>query len=99
MLAPMNDQKPWYDEVGIPALLRHARTTYGSAMRRALAEEGYDDIPQHGMYLIGGMALGATAVPLGLLIKQLGVSKQVASQLVDSLVVRGYLNRAEDPED
>lgn len=98
MLAEMDDKKPWYDEVGIPALLRHARTTYGTAMRRALAEEGYDDIPKNGMYLIGGMA-GAKAIPLGQLIKELGVSKQVASQLVDSLVVRGYLKRAEDAED
>jgi DNA-binding MarR family transcriptional regulator len=94
----MNDEKPWYDEVVIPALLRHARTTYGSAMRRALAEEGYDDIPKNGLYLIGGMA-GAKAIPLGQLINQLGVSKQVASLLVDALVVRGYLKRAEDPED
>lgn len=67
-------------------------------MRRALAEEGYDDIPKNGMYLIGGMA-GTQAIPLGQLVKELGVSKQVASQLVDALVIRGYLKRAEDPED
>jgi DNA-binding MarR family transcriptional regulator len=95
----MNDKKPWYDDVVIPALLRHARTTYGAAMRRALDKAGYDDIPKHGMYLIGGMARGAEAIPLARLIQQLGVSKQVASQLVDSLVLNGYLKRAEDPED
>lgn len=93
----MNEKKPWYEEVVIPALLRHARTTYGSAMRRALANAGYDDIPKNGLYVIGGMALGT--IPLGQLVEQLGVSKQVASQLVDTLVVRGYLKRAEDPED
>jgi DNA-binding MarR family transcriptional regulator len=95
----MSDQKPWYEEVVIPALLRHARTTYGSAMRRALAEAEYDDIPKNGMYLIGGMALNAKTIPLGQLVKELGVSKQVASLLVDSLVLRGYLKRAEDSED
>jgi DNA-binding MarR family transcriptional regulator len=93
----MNEKKPWYEEVAIPALLRHARTTYGSAMRRALDDAGYDDIPKNGLYVIGGMALGT--IPLGELVEQLGVSKQVASQLVDTLVVRGYLKRAEDPED
>ena len=93
----MNNEKPWYEEVVIPALLRHARTTYGAAMRRALADAGYDDIPKNGMYVIGGMALGT--IPLGQLVEQLGVSKQAASQLVDTLVLRGYLNRAEDSED
>lgn len=95
----MNENKPWYETVVIPALLRHARTTYGLAMHRALAEAGYDDIPKNGMYVIGGMALGSNAIPLGQLIKELRVSKQAAGQLVDTLVLRGYLKRAEDPED
>ena len=95
----MDDKKPWYEDVAIPALLRHARATYGVAMRRALDEAGYDDIPKNGMYLIGGMARDVDAIPLGELIKQIGVSKQVASQIVDALVLRGYLKREEDPED
>lgn len=95
----MNDKKPWFEEVAIPALLRHARVTYGMAMRRALAEAGYDDIPKNGMYVIGGMALGTGAIALGQLIKELRVSKQAAGQLVDSLVLRGYLKRDEDPSD
>jgi DNA-binding MarR family transcriptional regulator len=33
------------------------------------------------------------------LIRQLGVSKQAASQLVDTLVMRGYLEREVDPDD
>ena len=55
----------WYANVVTPALLRHARTTYGAAMRAALAQAGYDDVPRNGMYVIGGMALGAGGVPLG----------------------------------
>ena len=35
----------------------------------------------------------------GDLIRQLGVSKQAASQLIDTLVVRGYLERQVHPED
>ena len=83
----------------MPALLRHARATYGGAMRRALEEAGYEDIPKNGMYVIGGLAMGAGGVPLGQLVKELGVSKQAAGQLVDMLVLRGYLDRAADPED
>lgn len=90
---------PWFEEVPIPALLRHARTTYGAAMRKAQAEAGYDDVPKNGLYVIGGMALETGPVPLGQLIEELGISKQSASQLVDTLVTRGYLQRTEDPDD
>src|ERR1700761_5469766 len=83
----------------IPALLRHARTTYGEAMHAALAEAGYDDIPANGMYVIGGLALGAGDVPLGALVRDLKTSKQAAGQLIDSLVLRGYVERTPDPDD
>jgi DNA-binding MarR family transcriptional regulator len=68
-------------------------------MRRALAKAGYDDMPKNGMYIIGGMALGANTVPLGQLVKELGTSKQAVGQLVDTLVLRGYLERKEDAQD
>ena len=47
-------------------------------MRKALDEAGYDDIPGNGLYVIGGLALGAEDVPLGQLIKELRISKQAA---------------------
>ncbi|RUL63430.1 MarR family transcriptional regulator [Dyella dinghuensis] len=94
-----SESKPWYEDVVLPALLRHARTTYGVAMRRALDEAGYDDVPKNGLYVIGGLAMGAGGVPLGQLIRELRISKQAAGQLVDTLVTRGYLERAVDPED
>lgn len=99
MLPGMTKTKPWFEEVVMPALLRHARTTYGTAMRRELVEAGFDDIPKNGLYVIGGMSLDAGAVPLGQLIKELRISKQAAGQLLDTLVTRGYLERAVDPED
>src|SRR5437762_353261 len=86
-------------DVAIPALLRHARNTYGAAMRRALADAGYDDVPRNGLYVIGGMALGAGDVPLSPLARELRISKQNAGQLVDTLVMRGYLEREVDPQD
>ncbi len=95
----MIDEKPWYENIALPALLRHARTTYGVAMRQALADAGYDDIPGNGLYVIGGLALGVPDLPLGELIKQLRISKQAAGQLVDTLVMRGYLERSVDKDD
>lgn len=95
----MTDEKLWYEEIALPVLLRHGRNTYGSAMRKALDEAGYDDIPGNGLYVIGGLALGAEDVPLGRLIKELRISKQAAGQLVDTLVTRGYLERSIDKDD
>lgn len=91
------EQTPWYLEVVMPALLRHARTTYGKAMRAALDEAGFDDIPANGLYLIGALAMDGTQ--LREVVRSLGTSKQAASQLVESLVMRGYLERATDPDD
>ena len=81
----------------LPALLRGARAALGSVIRHNLAEAGYEDVPPNGLYVLGGMA--GTDSPLGDIIWSLGVSKQTAGTLVDSLVVRGYLDRRVDPED
>jgi DNA-binding MarR family transcriptional regulator len=86
-------------EIPMPALLRHARAAYGLAMRKALEDAGYDDIPKNGLYVIGGLALGAGDVPLASLIRDLRISKQAAGQLVDTLVNRGYLARNVDDQD
>ncbi|MBX3594803.1 MarR family transcriptional regulator [Sphingomonas sp.] len=88
----------WIERVSLPALLRHARGAYGRAMRAALEAEGYDDVPRNGLYVIGGLAIDAE-VPLAHLIADLGLSKQAAGQLVDTLVTRGYLDRRVDPQD
>lgn len=92
-------EAPWYEEVSIPALLRQARYTYGKAMRNALESAGYDDIPANGLYIIGGLALDDDRLPLRELVKQLGITKQGAGQLVDALVMRGYLSRTVDESD
>lgn len=95
----MARKPPWYASTAIPALLRHARATYGLSMRQALEDAGYDDIPANGLYIIGGLALGAGDVPLGQLIRELRISKQAAGQLVDTLVTRDYLERTVDAHD
>jgi DNA-binding MarR family transcriptional regulator len=81
----------------LPALLRGARSAYGSAIRQALAEADVDDLPPNGPYVIA--AIARTQAPLSAVIRQLGVSKQAAGALVDTLVVRGYLERSVDPVD
>jgi DNA-binding MarR family transcriptional regulator len=94
----MDDDRPaWYDEVAMPALMRAARATYGSAIRVALEEVACEDVPRNGIFVIGAIARGGS--PLSEIIRGLGVSKQAAGQLVDTLVVRGYLDRAPDPDD
>ena len=98
ILRPMPKQKQTIEEVPMPVLLRHARVTYGAAMHKALEKAGYDDLPKNGMYIIGGLALGLD-IPLGRLIKELGISKQAAGQLADALVTRGYLARRADEND
>jgi DNA-binding MarR family transcriptional regulator len=86
-----------FSDTAFPALLRAARRTYGSAVRNALADAGCDDVPRNGSYVLA--AIARTAVPLSRIIQELGVSKQAAGQLVDTLVARGYLDRAPDPGD
>jgi DNA-binding MarR family transcriptional regulator len=91
-------QSSWlFNDGGLPLLLRAARNTYASAVRQPLAARGYDDIPRNGVFVIG--ALSRDRIPLGEVIGWLGVSKQAAGNLVDTLVLRGYLYRAVDEAD
>ena len=93
----MPGEQDWFADVSFPALLRAARRAYGTVVIEALAEAGCDDMPRNGSYVIG--AIARTGAPLSQIIDALGVSKQAAGQLVDTLVTRGYLTRAADPDD
>lgn len=85
------------DPADIPGLMRAARGTYGHAITADLAAAGYEDLPRNGPFVIGGMAnQGGSAVEM---IRGLGVSRQAASQLIDTLVVRGYLARDVNTDD
>jgi DNA-binding MarR family transcriptional regulator len=84
-------------DIPIPALIRAARGAYGGEIRRRLAAAGFDDLPRNGPFVLGGMANQGVAA--GDLIPQLGVSKQATAQLVDTLVLRGYLERSTNPDD
>ena len=88
---------PPEDEVVIPALLRAARGSYARVIATHVVSAGFDDLPRNGAFVLGGMAnWGGSAADM---IGGLGVSKQRASQLIDALVLRGYLTREVNPED
>jgi DNA-binding MarR family transcriptional regulator len=80
------------------ALVRGSGPT-GTA-RRGYAEAGFDDIPKLGPRLLGGIRrFGGAVGSVGDVARDFGVSKQAASKLIDTLVIRGYLERGTDPED
>lgn len=85
------------DQIALPALLRGARNTYASAIHQAHLASGFDDIPKNGAFVLG--AIRRNGSPMSEIISWLHISKQAAGQLVDTLVLRGYLDRTIDPDD
>jgi DNA-binding MarR family transcriptional regulator len=83
--------------MGIPALLRAARKAYGHEVRAAFAESGFEDLPRNAAYVLARVY--QDSAPFGRLTRELGISKQAVSQLIDTMVMRGYLERAADAED
>jgi DNA-binding MarR family transcriptional regulator len=81
----------------LPALLQTGLGAYRGRVQAHLAAAGYRDLPRGGPYVLGSVAnQGGTA---GDVIRQLGISKQAASKLIDTLVVRGYLEREVERSD
>ncbi|HVB94762.1 MAG TPA: MarR family transcriptional regulator [Acidimicrobiales bacterium] len=93
----MSDGPPWDQDVVLPPLLGAARRTYTTAIRSALIDAGFDDVPRSGGAVLGRIARSGRN--LGDVAGELAVSKQAASQLIDTLVTRDYVERAPDPDD
>jgi DNA-binding MarR family transcriptional regulator len=93
----MSEDRPGYEDVVMSPLLAAARRTYTVAVRTALFEAGFDDMPQSGGAVIARIARQGRN--LRDVAGELAVSKQAASQLVDTLVARGYVERDPDPDD
>jgi DNA-binding MarR family transcriptional regulator len=84
-------------QASIPALMRGARGSYSRTIADHLGAAGFDDLPRNGPFVLGGMAnWGGSASDMT---RALGVTKQAASQLIDTLVLRGYLTREVNPAD
>ena len=86
-----------YENVPLSALLYATRGTYTAAVRRAQAKLGYPDVPASGEFILNAMEWSGAS--LESIVRFMGVSKQAASQFVDLLVDRGYLERGRDPSD
>jgi DNA-binding MarR family transcriptional regulator len=94
--------RPWYEDVPVLHLLREARDAYRDAVRGALAGAGCDDIPRNGAFVLAGLDHSgpeSAFSPQADVVASLGLSKQAASQLIDTLVLREYLERRVDPGD
>jgi DNA-binding MarR family transcriptional regulator len=89
-------QEELIEQWPLTALLQGARASVGRAIRESLGAD-MDDLPPNGPFVLA--AIARTSAPLAAIVRQLGGSKQAAGQLVDTLVVRGYLDRSIDPED
>lgn len=81
----------------MPGMLRRARRPYITEIRAALAEAGCEDLPRNGGAVLA--AVDRSQAQLSQITRELGVSKQAAGQLIDTLVTRGYVQRSVDPAD
>jgi len=86
-----------YDKMGLPGLLRGARQAFRNAIRQAFADAGFDDMPRNGAYVLARVYDDDASFTR--LARELGISKQAVSQLIDTMVMRGYLERSPDSED
>jgi DNA-binding MarR family transcriptional regulator len=77
--------------------MRAARGAYARSIRAQLHAIGVDDLPRNGAFMLAGIGDGDG--PRQDLAAELGVSKQAVSQLIDTLVERGYVSRSPDDGD
>jgi DNA-binding MarR family transcriptional regulator len=94
--------RPSYEDVPLLQLMREARDVYRAAVLAALEDAGCDDIPRNGVLVVGGLDHATPEPGFGPqadVVASLGLSKQAASQLIDTLVLREYLERRNDPVD
>jgi DNA-binding MarR family transcriptional regulator/catechol 2,3-dioxygenase-like lactoylglutathione lyase family enzyme len=84
-------------ELSTTTLMRSARGAYASSIRARLHAIGIDDLPRNGAFILAG--IDTTGGPRPDLPGELGVTKQAVSQLIDTLVNRGYLERSTDAQD
>jgi DNA-binding MarR family transcriptional regulator len=94
--------RPRYEDVPLPNLMREARDVYREAVRGALQAAGCDDIPRNAVFVLASLDHDAPETafsPQANVVASLGLSKQMASQVIDTLVLREYLERRSDPVD
>lgn len=85
------------ENLSFPSLLRAVRARYVRTIRVVLLREGFVDLPRDGAYLLRAIENEGTS--LSDIVGSLTISKQSATQLVNSMVHRGYIERRVDPDD
>jgi DNA-binding MarR family transcriptional regulator len=83
--------------LSIPELMRVARGSYKRSVDIRLAAAGFEDLPTSSGYLLGYLANDEDSIPER--IEGLGIKRREFRQLVDTLVLRGYITREIDPDD
>lgn len=81
----------------IPELMRRARGAYKRSADVRLVAAGLEDLPTSGGYLLAYLATGEESIAD--MIRGLGFTQQAFSQLVDTMVLRGFITRDVDPDD
>ncbi|SHN44497.1 MarR family winged helix-turn-helix transcriptional regulator [Cryptosporangium aurantiacum] len=85
------------DELALSTLLLGAAGTLVERIHAGTARRGFDDLrPTHGFVFVRLAPSGATVTEIA---EHLGVTKQAASQLVEELVGKGYVERRPHPSD
>ncbi len=93
----MTDSLPAEKYQAIPELMRLARGAYKRSADVRLVAAGLDDLPTTGGYLLAYLTTGEESIAD--MIQGLGFTKQAFSQLVDTMVLRGFITRDVDPDD
>jgi DNA-binding MarR family transcriptional regulator len=81
----------------IPELMRVARGSYKRAVDVQLGAAGFEDLPTASGYLLAYLANDEESIPEK--IDGLGIRQREFRQLVDTLVLRGYITREIDSTD
>ena len=86
-----------HEAQALTASLLSAAAALVDGIHAGVAARGYDDLrPTHGFAFARLAPDGATVSELA---SHLGMTKQAASQLVEELVAKGYVERREHPHD
>ena len=87
------------EAVSLRHLLARAGRVYDITIAVALDEAEMDDLPMRGVSVLRRIDEGDAGTPLADVLRGGRISRQHGTQLIDTLVERGYIVRETDPED
>lgn len=87
------------EPVSLRQLLARAGRVYDMTIAAALEAAELDDLPMRGVSILRRIDDGGVPTPLSNVLREGRISRQHGTQLIDTLVERGYIVRETDPED